>query len=221
MSKTRRKLPTHEEIKLFRETLLRWFKKNKRSYPWRDIRDPFRILVAEMMLRRTKADQVARVYERFISEYPTLESLAEAEEQELEKLLYPLGLSWRIPSFRVVAREIKEKHGGRIPDSRDELKKLPGVGDYVAGAVLSLGYGQREWMVDTNVVRVLKRYFGITTSKEGRRDKGIIEIAKLYVSCDDPRAANLAILDFAALICSPVNPKCEECPLKRSCKYSL
>lgn len=212
-------IPSRGEIGLFRAKLLRWFGKNGRSYPWRDTCDPFRILIAEMMLRRTKADQVKPVYEQLFLEYPDIESLANAEDEKIKKILYPLGLRWRIPAFGLVAREIKEKYSCKIPETRDELIKLPGVGEYVAGAVLSVGYGKKEWMIDSNIVRVFRRYFGVRTSTEGRRDKHVIEMAKRYITCKDPRRANLAILDFAALICTPRNPVCKKCPLKTRCKY--
>ena len=91
------------------------------------------------------------------------------------------------------------------------MKKLPGVGDYVAGAILSIAYLQKEWVVDSNIVRMFKRYFGIQTSEEGRRDKHIIELSKKYVSCKNPLDANLAILDFAALICATRNPRHDVC----------
>lgn len=212
-------IPSLKEISTFRTKVLRWFNRNKRKYPWRDTTDPFRVLIAEMMLRRTKADQVKPVYEQLFKEFPDVEALADAENQKIEKILYPLGLKWRMPAFRLVVRELKEKYNYRVPDKREDLEKLPGVGEYVAGAVLSLGYGKKEWIVDSNIVRVFKRYFGIKTSKEGRRDKHVIEMAKMYVSCKNPGKANLAILDFAALLCMPKNPGCKKCPLKKECVY--
>ena len=211
------KTPVKKEITSFRAKLLKWHRNNKRYYPWRGTQDPFRVLIAEMMLRRTKADQVKRVYERLFNEYPDIQSLSKADNKKLEDILGSLGLRWRLPSFGLVAREIMEQYGSKVPDSRSELKKLTGVGDYVAGAVLSIAYHKKEWMVDSNVVRVLKRYFGIITSKEGRRKKEIIEISKIYVSCKDPREANLAILDFAAIICKPRHPLCPKCPLRKAC----
>jgi len=212
-------IPSRRYIYLFRIKLLRWFDRNGRNYPWRDTCDPFKILIAEMMLRRTKADQVRPVYEHLFSEYPDVNSLAAAKEEKIRKILYPLGLEWRTSAFGLVAREIKEKYSCKVPVTREELIKLPGVGEYVAGAVLSVGYGKKEWIVDSNIVRVFRRYFGIRTSSEGRRDKNVIEMAKRYIRCKDPRRANLAILDFAALVCTPRNPACKKCPLRIRCKY--
>ena len=218
-SKLPKELPSIENIRLFRSKIIRWFNKNKRNYPWRETHDPFKVLIAEMMLRRTKADQVKAVYDRLFAEYPDVETMAKAGNKELEQILYPLGLKWRTPAFGLVAREVKEKYQCKIPEAREELTTLPGVGEYVAGAVLSIAYGKEEWIVDSNIVRLFRRYFGIKTSKEGRRDKHVVEIAKAYVSGKDPRKANLALLDFAALICLPRNPKCTLCPLSTICRY--
>lgn len=213
------KIPTCQDIRRFKDKIVCWFDKNMRSYPWRETRDPFKVLIAEMMLRRTKADQVKPVYEQLFSEYPDVEAMAEAEEDDIEKILYPLGLKWRTPAFSLVAREVREKYHCKVPETRKELTTLPGVGEYVAGAVLSVAYGKKEWIVDSNIVRVFRRYFGVNTSKEGRRDRHIIEMAKIYSSGRKPRKANLAILDFTALICTPKKPKCSVCPLSDSCHY--
>jgi A/G-specific adenine glycosylase len=214
-------IPSKKEIGIFRRKITTWFKKNGRVYPWRQERDPFRVLVAEMMLRRTKADQVVPVYEQFLKEFPNVDTLAEAKQEALEKILYPLGLKWRIPAFGLMAREVREKYKSKIPEDREELMSLPGVGEYVAGAVLSIAYGKNEWAVDSNIVRIFKRYFGIETSKEGRRDKHVIEIARVYASGRDPGRATMAILDITALVCKPREPDCGRCPLTGRCHYAL
>jgi len=216
-----KEIPEIRAISFFRGKILRWFDKNKRNYPWRETRDPFKVLIAEMMLRRTKADQVKMVYDQLFAEYPDVETMANAENKKLEQILYPLGLKWRTPAFGLVAREVREKYQGKIPEIREELTTLPGVGEYVAGAVLSIAYDKKEWIVDSNIVRLFRRYFGIKTSKEGRRDKHVIEIAKIYVSGKSSRKANLAILDFTALVCVPGKPECEKCPLRKRCHYAL
>lgn len=212
-------IPETEYIAIFRKKIIRWYEKNKRTYPWRTTRNPFRVLIAELMLRRTKADQVRVVYNRLFKEYPDVKSLATASKKKLSKILYPLGLRWRLPSIGLVARKLKNRYQGRVPCTREELKTLPGVGEYIAGAVLSIAYNKREWIIDTNVVRVFKRYFGIKTTKEGRRDRHVIEMAKRYVPMREPRIANLALLDFASLVCMPKNPKCLLCSLSNVCYY--
>jgi len=213
-----KEIPSIEDVRILRAKILRWFNRNGRSYPWRETCDPFRVLIAEMMLRRTKADQVKKVYERLFTEYSDIGAMANAQNKKLERILYPLGLKWRLPSFGLVARELRKKYQYQVPETKEELTTLPGVGEYVAGAVLSIAYGKKEWIVDSNIVRLFRRYFGIKTSKEGRRDKHVIEIAKIYASGRKPRKANLGILDFTALICIPRRPHCEKCPVNRKCR---
>lgn len=212
-------MPSKQEIYKFRNSILKWSENNKRDYPWRETDDPFRLLIAEIMLQRTNADQVKNVYIKLFKKYPDLYSISKADEKDIEEILYPLGLKWRVSSIISVARQIQEKYDGKLPQTRSELIKLPGVGDYVAGAVLSIAFNKNEWIVDSNIVRLFKRYFGIETSKEGRRDKHIIEIAKVYSSFNESRQANIAILDFAALVCSPKNPDHVCCVLKKNCSY--
>lgn len=215
------KAPQAIEIEKFRGTLLRWFKKNKRDYPWRNTINPFRVLIAEMMLQRTKADQVVTVYKKFFMEFKKPSDVTHVTMRKLNRLLYPLGLKWRIKRFKEVSQELINNFNGKVPQKRDEILTLPGVGEYVAGIVLSIAFNKKEWIVDSNVVRVVKRYFGISTSKEGRRDKHVIELAKKYVNSANPKNANLALLDFAALICTPRSPKHNECPLSKNCRFLI
>lgn len=213
--------PTTQEIIDLRKVLIRWFNKNKRTYPWRKTKNPFRVLIAEMMLQRTKADQVRAVYLNFFSHFKTPTDVACVNIRKLNRVLYPLGLRWRIKKFKEVSKSLVNNFAGNVPAFREEISKLPGVGDYVAGIVLSVAFNKKEWIVDSNVVRVFKRYFGIKTSKEGRRDKHVIDIARTYADCRFPRNANLALLDFAALICTPRKPVHERCPLTGSCHYFI
>lgn len=212
-------MPSKKEIALFRKQLLLWFKRNKRNYPWRETCNPFRILIAEMMLQRTKADQVLDVYNNFFSEFNSLKEVAHTDLKKLRKALYPIGLKWRVRNFKDVCISLIKNFNGKIPDTRSNLLLLPGVGEYVAGMVLSTAFGKNEWIIDTNVVRIFRRYFGIKTSKEGRRDRHVIEMAKIYSSGKNPRRANFAILDFTALICIPGKPNCKRCPFSRNCHY--
>lgn len=212
-------LPSRKEISYLRRKIIIWFKKHGRVFPWRQTKDPFCILIAEMMLRRTKADQVISVYDNFLRKFKDINMLADADINQVRNILYPLGLSWRIPGFIKMARELREKYQSRIPSNREQLKSLPGVGDYVAGAVLSFAYDKNEWIVDSNIVRIFRRFFGISTSHEGRRDRHIIEIAKNYSSGPDIRSALFGILDLAALVCHPRDPYCKGCPLKKKCFY--
>lgn len=201
-----------------RRKLLYWFRSNGRRFPWRETTDPWKILIAEMMLRRTRADQVEGVYRKFVKSYKTPNSFLRGSPKKIMVILNPLGLNWRQQNFFDLARALVNDYDSEIPETRDKLKQLPGVGDYVAGAVLSIGYGKKEWIVDSNVVRIFKRYFGLKTTKEGRRDKPVIDLAKAYANTTKPKEANLALLDLAALICLSRMPKCDICPLSKECK---
>jgi len=208
---------TSAEAALFRRRLLRWYSRHARTFPWRTTKSPFRLLLAEMMLQRTRAEQVVPVYETLVAEAGSPALLAHLRLPTLRRILKPLGLSWRVANFRDVAHALITKHGGRLPETRPELTALPGVGDYVAGIILAVGLRQREWVVDSNIVRVYRRYFGLKTSKEGRRDRWVIQTAKLYADSRKPREATLALLDFASLVCKPCKPECHGCPVKRDC----
>jgi len=217
--KKEKAIPNDAEIKVFRSILLRWYRRNGRSYPWRDNCSPFHVLLAEMMLQRTKADQVVPVFVRAVDQFPSPRHMAKASINDLESLLKPLGLSWRIPNFKHMAIQLVERFKGIVPRSREELTSLPGVGDYVAGAVLSIAFNQPEWVVDANIVRLFRRYFGIETTAEGRRDRHVIGLAKRYTSRRKPKSSILAVLDHTALICTPRSPHCPSCPLRKGCTY--
>lgn len=212
-------LKIETKIPYLRKKLLQWYQKEGRNYPWRTAKDPYKILIAEIMLRRTRADQVLPVYENFVKRYPTVESLSKGNRGIIQKLTYSLGLNWRNQRFRDLARCIISMYQGEIPKSRDELKKLPGVGEYVAGVFLSSAFNRKEWIVDTNVVRVFSRFFGIRIKGDGRRDKKITSIAERFVDCDNPRQVNFAIIDFAALLCKKINPRHLQCFVRQECAY--
>jgi len=225
VTRTRGNIPNNEsprlktKIQYLREKLLEWYKKNGRNYPWRVTKDPYKILMAEIMLRRTRADQVLPVYKDFIEQYPTVKSLSEGSKENIQKLTYSLGLHWRNQEFQNLAACIISSYNGEIPKSRDELTKLPGVGQYVAGVFLSSAYDRKEWIVDTNVVRVFSRFFGLRIKSDGRRDKRIIMIAKQYIDCESPRQVNFAVIDFAAIICKKINPLHSQCLVKQGCLH--
>jgi len=154
-----------------------------------------------------------------LKSFPGIDALAEADEKAIEEILSPLGLRWRIPAFKMMARDVREKYSASIPETRKELTSLPGVGDYVAGAVMTMAFGKKEWLVDSNIARIFSRYFGVITSGERRLDRRILEIARIYFSGKKPGRALMGILDISALICKPKKPLCERCPLKFKCIY--
>lgn len=208
-------------LKLFRDRLSRWWPANRREFPWRAQGSPYGWLIAEVMLRRTRAAQVAGVYERFIARFPTPKALAKAGEAEVAELLRPLGLAWRVPAFRLMAQEIVARHQGQVPRDREALLSLPGVGDYVADAVRCFGFGESVAVIDANTVRVAARYFGFSFDPESRRRKPVKAAVTRLLDAKRPAESNLALLDFAALICQPLRPLCDRCPMAINCAWAL
>jgi len=201
-----------------RRALLDWAAISGRSFPWRETNNPFHVLIAEMMLRRTQARQVVPVYQTFIATYPDATALANASADAIAQDLYSLGLAWRGPAFQAMARALVEDHAGQVPDDYGALKKLPGIGDYVAAAVCCFAFGQAVILADTNTVRVVGRIFGVPTHAESRRRKPIRQLLEQLLDREHPRTFNLALLDLAALICLPVRPRCPQCPISAFCK---
>jgi A/G-specific adenine glycosylase len=204
---------------LFRRQLLAWGAHHGRDFPWRHTTDPYHLLIAELMLRRTQARQVTPVYEAFLRRFPTPQALAAASELELQQLLYPLGLAWRVPAFRQMACRVIAEYNGQMPRERKALLSLPGVGEYVADAVRCFGYNEPVAILDTNTVRVAGRYFGFSVHAESRRRRPVQRAVARLVDPDAPRASNLALLDLAATICQPRTPRCAACPVEAGCAW--
>jgi len=211
---------SHEKIRIIREELLSWFKKNGRDYPWRRTKDPYKILIAEIMLQRTKADQALPVYEEFIERFPDPVSLSRADPGVVRSYFLRLGLLWRADLIIKLATELIERFEGKIPSDRKDLLSLPSIGDYIADAVLSFAYGKDVPVIDSNVCRVLRRIFGLKPRGEARRDKRFRALARLLVPPDRSREFNWAIIDFASMVCAPKRPRCGKCPLKPICLYA-
>jgi A/G-specific adenine glycosylase len=202
-----------------RQELLTWFKTSARVFPWRYDRDPYHILMAEMMLRRTQARQVVAVYEEFLRKYPDIASLDQAPEKEAAMVLYPLGLAWRAKNFKILAHEIMERHHGEVPRERQALLALTGVGPYVTEAVRSFAFHESSVIVDTNTVRVAARYFGFAYHAESRRRKPVIQAITTLVDEAQAARSNYALLDFAATVCQAQKPDHAHCPLAARCAY--
>jgi A/G-specific adenine glycosylase len=191
----------------------------KRDFPWRHTADPYKIMIAEFMLHRTKAEQVAPIYVDFLEKYPNVSSLANAKTDDVSEVTLHLGLHWRAVHFIDASKYLEEKYGGTFPDTREELMKIPGVGDYVAGAILTVCYKKSEYVIDSNIARFINRYYGLHLPGEIRRKKIIIEKAKEIFKCEAPDKLLFAILDFTSLVCKPRNPDCLNCCLK-GCAFS-
>jgi len=200
--------------------LRNWWLARGRRFPWRENRTPYRVLVSEVLLHRTRAGSVARIYERFVERYPSPAALAAADDSELAEMLRPLGLRWRTELIGRMAREIVERFGGEVPCDRDALLSLPGVGDYIASAVLVFGCGKFAPLLDTNIVRIIARYHGVPASDGSRRSARFAELLSDLVDPSDPAASYYALIDLGALVCRPHRPRCGECPIRDGCHYA-
>lgn len=198
-----------------RRQLLRLYRQDDSGYPWRDGPDKYGLLMAELMLRRTQAVQVLCVYGRFMKAYPGIGVLAGASPGDVQEVLTPLGLERRGGELIALALQVQEEFGGIIPETREELKRLPGVGDYAAGMVLSVVLGRPEWAVDSGVGRLLSRYAGMAPVAEPHREAAVTALARAYIDgSKNPGRANLALVDHARIVCRP-RPLCEGCHLQR------
>ena len=205
-----------------RTRLLRWAKGNLRSFPWRNTKDPYSIMIAEVLLRKTAARAVPPVYEEFLRRVPTPQALARTSVNDLQSIIAPLGLSAQRAAQLSVLGHALVGCGG-VPRQTDRLASLPGIGPYATAAVQCFAFEESVPMVDTNVARVITRVFAITPSRfEARRCPQVWSAAaQLVRSSRAPRRLNWAILDLAAALCKPRSPLCVACPLADRCHYSL
>lgn len=204
----------------FRADLIAWGQENFRAFPWRETDDPYRILIAEVMLHRTKAPQVMAVYSTFLRRYPGVDELAKASREDLLAALASLGLRQRVEMLHAMAQEITNRFDARVPESKAELTSLSGVSDYIAGAVRCFARNEPEALIDTNTVRVVGRLFGLKTTDSSRRNPVFKDLHTRLVDPNEPRAYNYAMLDLAARVCTKVRPPdCHRCPVKRHCRY--
>lgn len=204
--------------KQFQKDLINWFYKEQRILPWRENKDPYRIWVSEIMLQQTKVDTVIPYFNNFMNKFPTLESLAEADQEDVLKAWEGLGYYSRAKNLQSAVKEVVESYGGVVPNSKDEILSLKGVGPYTAGAVLSIAYDKPEPAVDGNVMRVFSRLYCIDADIAKSSSRKIFERSVLkLISHEDPSAFNQAIMELGALICTPTSPKCLLCPVNEHC----
>ena len=203
----------------FQRLLLAWYRRHGRDLPWRRTREPYRILVSEIMLQQTQVDRVLPKYHQFLERYPTVEALARAKTTELRRLWYPLGYNIRPLRLRRIAQQALRHHKGRIPASYDGLLAMDGIGRYTAGAVLSFAFNQDAPIVDTNIARLLSRYFGIKGQlKRGPTQRRLWTLAQAVIPKGKGYDINQAMMDFGATICTARAPKCPTCALRRTCR---
>jgi A/G-specific adenine glycosylase len=199
--------------------LLEWFEPRRRMYPWRGSRDPYHVLVSEVMLQQTQVARVVPAYRAFLRRFPSIRSLAAATRGEVLQVWAGLGYNRRALRLSEAARAIVRIHRGRIPSSPEDLRKLPGVGPYTAAAVASLGFGRPVPAIDTNAARVVARARLGFEAHEVRRGE-LEQAATAWLDPADPRAWNQALMDLGRQVCRPV-PRCPACPLARGCLFRL
>jgi A/G-specific adenine glycosylase len=206
----------------FAEAIVEWYRLHgDKNLPWRTTSDPWAVLVAALLLRKTTVRQVVGVYGEFLRRWPSPRELAGVAVEEVEEELRPLGMERvRARLFKRLAEELLSKYGGEVPLSLDKLRGLPGVGDYAAREVLVAVAGAAEPLFDRNAARVLERVFGVKSRRRRpHTDPELWEFAKRLVPPESPREYNFGLLDFARKICTARNPKCTSCPLRSRCMY--
>lgn len=200
----------------FANTIISWFQENGRALPWRETKDPYAIWLSEIILQQTRIAQGWEYWERFMAQYPKVEDLAAASEDDVLRLWQGLGYYSRARNLHAAAKQIVAL--GKFPDTLEDIKALKGVGDYTAAAIGSFAFDIPAAVVDGNVYRVLSRYFGIDTpinSTQGKKE--FAALAQSLIPASDAVAYNQGMMDFGAIQCTPQSPKCLLCPLAETC----
>jgi len=202
--------------------LVNWFKIHQRVLPWRIHYSPYSVWISEIMLQQTQVDRVVPYYHRWMERFPTIGSVAMASLDELLKLWEGLGYYSRVKYLHRAAQIIQNDYSGRFPDQHHVLLKLPGIGPYTAGAIMSIAYNQNFPLVDGNVIRVLARIFNVESSIGDGETKALMwKKAEELISPGESRWLNQALMELGALICTPKNPGCPDCPVYYSCQSFL
>ena len=210
-----------EKIVWFQFRLLAWSTHNWRDFPWRRTTDPYCIFVAESLLQKTDAAKVLPIYQAFIARYPDFQSLAIAPLPELANLLQPLGLFFRAKRLSQAAQIVAGDWNNTLPQSAKALMQLPGVGKYTARSICANAFGQHEPILDTNVIRILERFFGIVAASRVKSRCSVLwNAAEMVAPVADTSRWNLTLLDFGAKVCTAKLPHCQSCLLQSRCSFS-
>ncbi len=203
----------------FASSLLSWYRAHRRDLPWRRTRDPYRILLSEIMLQQTQVQTVIPYYQRWVKIFPTFHVLAKAPLNQVLKQWEGLGYYSRARNFHALAKTVVAQHRGRLPSTFDELKALPGIGRYTAGAVLSIAFGKDFPVVDGNVMRVLARHFAIRKDiSEAATQQDLWSLAERMLPKGAAGDYNQTVMELGAIICTPHSPLCPQCPVRKTCK---
>ncbi len=199
--------------------LIDWYRQHARDLPWRRTRDPYRIWVAEVMLQQTRVDQAGPYYERFLKAFPTVEALAAASLDEVLRCWEGLGYYARARNLHQAARLLVAEHGGRLPTTYEALRRLPGIGPYTAAAVASIAFGEPRAVLDGNVIRVLTRVLAVEDDvRASATRRALQKVADALIPVEAPGTFNQALMELGATVCTPVHPRCGDCPLREACR---
>lgn len=208
-----------QQVNGFQRLLVAWYETHGRDLPWRRTRQPYRILVSEIMLQQTQVERVRHYYGRFLRRYPSFDALAAAAEPEVREAWDGLGYYARARNLHRTARLVVHEHGGRLPDDPALMRSLPGIGRYTAGALSSIAFGKDAAILDTNAARVLARVFAISASgSKSQLQRRLWEVAERVTPSGRAAAFNQAIMDLGATICRARAPECPDCPVRSVCR---
>lgn len=200
------------------KALEEWYQAHQRNLPFRATSDPYPIWVSEIMAQQTQMETVIPYFLRYMETYPTIQSLAEANEENLHKLFEGIGYYRRFQYMQKAAQKIVHELGGVFPSTYEGVKSLPGIGDYTAGAIMSIAFNKPYAATDGNVIRVLSRYYGIDDDmKDEKARKKIDALNQQLITDGTPQIYTQAMMELGALVCKPSNPQCESCPLCDDC----
>ena len=212
-------LPSSGVRRRFRRRLLNWYRQNGRDLPWRHTRDPYRVLVSEMMLQQTQVERVLPKYKEWLDKFPSLEALAKAPRGEVDRTWRPLGYNARPRRLHSIAKTVVAIHGGQLPSDEQTLRSFKGIGAYTAGAVLSFAFGRRAPIVDTNVARLLFRVFvGHGNRNNTATKKHLWVLSATLLPRRDVYDFNQALMDLGAMVCVARTPRCLVCPMRPICQ---
>ncbi|MHB0989461.1 MAG: A/G-specific adenine glycosylase [Bellilinea sp.] len=203
----------------FARLLLAWYMQHARELPWRGVSDTYAVWVSEIMLQQTRVETVIPYFQRWMQRFPTVQALAESNEQEILQTWEGLGYYSRARNLYRAAREVMARFGGRLPAARSELENLPGIGRYTAGAIASMAFGQDEPALDGNLRRVLARVFNLTVLLRTKQGKHALEqLLDEHLPRGQAGDFNQAMMDLGATLCAPRSPDCANCPLATICQ---
>ena len=209
---------TNDVLKKLPQVLLPWYRENRRDLPWRQDKEPYHVWLSEIMLQQTRVEAVKGYYVRFLDAVPTIEALAQCDDDLLHKLWEGLGYYSRVRNLKKAAIQIVEQHDGKFPEEYEKIRALPGIGDYTAGAISSICYNQPRAAVDGNVLRVFSRLMEDATPIDLPAQKKAVTAALEAVYPAEAGEFTQALMELGATLCGPNwAPKCDECPCKEFC----